>query len=112
MTGAGLPIIRRVQLAMVLTWICVDVGADDFLEPQHDFEEAFEEMINAPLAGPEGAALRLRCLTQIGDYFEGCTSTDAQIYYALRGIADGLAGEQGRIAADAGEQASNSRRSC
>lgn len=91
--------IRRCQLAMVATWVAVEIGDDEASETSREFDDAFAALVEAPVTGPEDAALRLRCLAQVGEYFDSCTSTAASIYAALQVIAAGLSAPVGRIAA-------------
>lgn len=95
-----LDLIRRVQLPMIAIYVAVEIGDDDgAVDLQGEFDEAFAALIDAPLSGPEDAALRLRCLAQVGEYYDGCTSMAGAIYDALRVIADGLHSAEGRAAA-------------
>lgn len=88
---SSLDLIRRVQIPMVTIFVQVEIGDDDALEIQGQFYEALDAMINAPLAGPEDAAQRLRCLAQVGNYYDGDTWTAGRVFDAVRKIAQALA---------------------
>jgi hypothetical protein len=89
--------IRRCQLAMVATWVAVEIGDDAASETSREFDDAFAALIEAPVTSVEEAALRLRCLAQVGEYFDGCTSMAQDIYGALQVIAAGLQSSAGRM---------------